>query len=69
MWGSGGWEVEACELSVLLRYFGGLCSMSRLICMISVPDLIACRLNFIIGAVAYRPVTLRMWSRFLVWPL
>jgi hypothetical protein len=31
-WGSGGWEAEACTPpEVLLKYFGGLCSMPRLI--------------------------------------
>ena len=33
-----GWE--------LLRYLWGLCSMSCLICMVFVADLIACRLDF-----------------------
>ena len=45
-WGSGGWEEEAfTPPRVLLRCLRGLCSMSRLICMIFVADLTACRLN------------------------
>jgi len=34
-----------------------------------VADLIACRLNFSMSAVACRPVTLRLWSGFLMWLL
>ena len=45
----------------------GMYSMSRLICMILVADLIACR--FFMNAVARRPVTPRLWSGFLVWQL
>jgi len=54
---------------VLLRYLWGLCSMSRLICMIFVVDLIALSLNFFTSVVACRPVTPRLWSGFLVWLL
>ena len=44
--------------------------MSCLICMIIVADLIACRLNLFMGAVACtRPVTPRLWSGLLVWLL
>jgi hypothetical protein len=40
-WGSGGWEAKACTPpGVLLRYLWGLCSISRLICMTFVADLI-----------------------------
>ena len=45
-------------------------AISHLICMVLVTDLIACRLNFFMSAVACRPVrTLRLWSGFLVWLL
>ena len=54
-WGSGGWESEACTAPGVLLLWG-LCSMSRLICMIFVADLIACRLNFFMSAMACRPV-------------
>jgi len=43
--------------------------MSRLICMILVADLIACRLDLFINVVACRPVTPRLWNGFLVWLL
>jgi hypothetical protein len=43
-WGAGGWGAEACTPpGLMLKYFWGLCSMSRIICMIIV-DLIACSL-------------------------
>jgi len=46
-WGSGGWEAKACTPpGVLLKYLWGLCSMSCLICIIFVADLIACRLIY-----------------------
>jgi hypothetical protein len=57
-WESGGWEAEACTPpGVLLIYLWGLCSMSRLICAIFVADLIACRLDFFMSAVACSPVS------------
>ena len=37
--------------------------------MIFVVDLIACRLNCFMSAVAFTPVTPRLWSGFLVWLL
>jgi hypothetical protein len=43
--------------------------MSRLICIMFVTDLIACRLDFNMSAVARRPVTPRLWSGLLVWLL
>jgi len=43
--------------------------MSRLIRVIFVADLTACRLKYFMSAVACRPVTLRLWSGFLVWLL
>jgi len=46
--------------------FGGLCSMSRPICMIFVADLIARRLRIFISAVAVTP---RLCSMFLGWLL
>jgi len=61
----GSWEAEACKPpGVLLRYSGGLCSMSRLICMMFLADVIACRLDFSLSAVACRPVTPRLWGGF-----
>jgi len=67
-WGSGGWKAEACTPpGVLLRYFWGLCSMSRLICIIFVADLIAFRLKCFMEAVACKLVTTRL--RFFVWLL
>jgi len=39
--------------------------MSRLISMILVADLIARRLNFVMSAVACRPVTPRLWSELV----
>ena len=65
-WESGGCEVEACSPPGVLW---GLFLKSRLICMNSVADLIACRLNFAMSAMACRPVTPRLWSGFLVWLL
>ena len=61
---TGGWEAEACTPpGVLLRYFWGwLCSISRVICMIFVADLIACGISSFMSAVACKPVTLRLWS-------
>ena len=43
--------------------------MYRLICMVFVADLIACRLNLLMSAVACRLVAPRLWSGFLVWLL
>jgi len=41
------WEAWACTPpGVLLRYYWGLRSLSRLICMIHAADLVACRLVF-----------------------
>jgi hypothetical protein len=37
--------------------------------MIFVVNVIACRLSFLMSAVACRSVTLRLWSGFLVWLL
>ena len=67
--------------SVGIRWLGGrslhttrsiahifLGSMSRLICMIFVADLIACRLSLFIS-VMKRPVTPRLWSGFIAWLL
>jgi hypothetical protein len=53
----------------LLRYLWGMYSMSRLILMIFVADLIKCRLNYFMSVVACRPVTPRLWSEFFVWLL
>jgi hypothetical protein len=47
---------------------GGLYLMSRLICMIFVADLLACRIEFFMSAVC-RPGTQRLWSGFPVWLL
>jgi len=56
-----GIKAEACTPpGSLLRDLWGLCSMSRLICIIFVADLIACRLNFSISDVACKPVTPRL---------
>ena len=40
-----------------------------LIYMIFIADLIACRRNCFMGAVACRPVTPKRWNGFLVWLL
>ena len=45
-WESGGWEAEACTPSGEVMLY----SMSRLICMIFVADVIACRLVFFMSA-------------------
>jgi hypothetical protein len=37
--------------------------------MIFVADLVACRLNLVMSAVAYRQVPLRLWNGFLMWLL
>jgi hypothetical protein len=44
-------------------------SMSLLICLKFVVDLVACRLSVFTSAVACRPVTQRLWSGFLAWLL
>jgi len=38
--------------------------MPRLICLIFVADLIACRLSYFMGAVVCKPVTPRLWVGF-----
>jgi hypothetical protein len=53
--------------SVLSRCLWELCLITRLICIIFVADLIACRLKM--SSVACRPVTPRLWSGFRVWLL
>jgi hypothetical protein len=60
-----GRQKPATPPEVLLRYLWQSCSMSCLICMISG----ACRLNFLMIAVACSPVIPRLWSDFLVWLL
>jgi hypothetical protein len=48
--GLGGLEAEACTPpGVLHRYFARLCSMSCLVCMVFVADVIACRPIFFIS--------------------
>jgi hypothetical protein len=54
---------------VLLVYLWGLYTMSLLISLIFVADLIACMLSNFVSAVACRPVTPRLWSGILVWVL
>ena len=49
--------------------FVGFVFKSRLMCMVFVADLITCRLNIFLSAVACRPVTPRLWGGFLVWLL
>jgi len=69
-WRPGGWEADAWQhtsRSITLIILG-VVFMSRLICMIFIADLIACRLD-IMNTVACRPITLRLWSGFLVWLL
>ena len=46
--------------------FWGLWSLSRLVCMIFVADLIACRLNLFMSVVAFTPVTPKLSNGFLV---
>jgi hypothetical protein len=69
------WRIKVKSFSVGIRWLGGtslhttrsiaqiivgLCSMSRLMCIISVADLVACRLNLVVSAVAYRKVPPRL---------
>jgi len=67
--GSGGWEAKACNTarSIARIFLGVVFNVSHL--YVFVANLIACRLDFITSAVACRPVTPRLWSGFLVWPL
>jgi hypothetical protein len=53
----------------IAQMFVGFVFKSRLMCMVFVADLITCRLNIFLSAVACRPVTPRLWGGFLVWLL